>query len=256
MGLDLGVFGVVFRFLNPADVLSMSLTCSTIRLVAIKRLVGMYPVALKDTEFICRFHTFVFSNTSSQLLQHIRALVIDINPQDHKEKHMSSEVVQWLLDLLSQAANLQSLGINCPSLKFAENDQILDTIKNMTTLKELHIQGGQRANMLEDIVQGSQSPLEVLHAGLSYETCVDNAFIDKLLAQYATTLRILNIQVWKSHFIEKTLQYPAIRSISLSNLAGFPSMDVLLHMFPALDDTLDIGTLDETLRVIENEAHH
>ncbi|KAI1791969.1 hypothetical protein LXA43DRAFT_972764 [Ganoderma leucocontextum] len=72
--LDLDVLGTICAFLMEyPDLLSLSLTCSALRPVAVRNMLRNRPVVLKRVDAISKFHDFVFSDAATRL-QHVTAL--------------------------------------------------------------------------------------------------------------------------------------------------------------------------------------
>ncbi|OJT02341.1 hypothetical protein TRAPUB_7124 [Trametes pubescens] len=250
--LNLDLLGLVCDATDDVStVLSLSLVSHAVRAVAVKRLLSMGPVMLKDEQTIRAFHQFVFADAESRL-PFLRAL--DISVTNIVEEQARQEVVKCLLDLLEGVTRLKCLTLPNPrwTLDNLEDSRIPEAVARISTLRELCL--GSDSDEMAAIVRSTRSAscLRVLRLSLSslsstrgFGHGVKIGDLDECLIHLAPTLEvlILGLTTGTIQFDTKGAQYPALRSLTTCVESGLTRMDILVHKFPALDGTLDIGSM-------------
>ncbi|KAM5541599.1 hypothetical protein V8D89_004789 [Ganoderma adspersum] len=236
--LNLDVFGTVCAFLTEyPDLLSLSLTCSVLRPLAIQNMLRNRPVVLKKIDTICKFHAFVFSDAAARL-PHLIALKVDVaNNEIHANPECKARAIEALLAILQRAPSLMSLEL-CSSadgrlLGYLDDPMLAAAVGELTTLRELTISG--RTEVPVDFISAVRAPLTRLalrftKPGGDLEEWSPTS-LGAALSHIAHTLESLTIR--DTHF-------HAVRSLTLNSLVVVPHLPLLLDLFPNLDGTVHL----------------
>ncbi|KAI0356071.1 hypothetical protein OH77DRAFT_1401849 [Trametes cingulata] len=250
--LDLDTLDIVCAYLNDAPtVLSFSLACHALRIMAVKRLLAVRRIVLCDERSIRSFHRFLLADRMSRS-PYAREVFVDIEECDRKTRE---DVADLFIEVLVHLTHLESLRIQCDH-KFSEclrDTRIPLTISQLYTLRKLEISGW--LDVAEDIVRTARSPLKELHASFDKPLTTDPANaqwttvlrLDDLISHLAPTLEVLHLSKRNIRLAGKGARYPTMRSVHFRGTEGPPLVDVLMHMFPNLCDTLDVGVTNYTL---------
>lgn len=104
--LDLDVLELICHSIRHTQtVLSFSLVSHALHDIAVKRLLSMEPVSLKDERTIRTFHAFILANPESRL-PFLRALNISVT---EVETQFVQDISQFILDVLERATHLETL---------------------------------------------------------------------------------------------------------------------------------------------------
>ncbi|CDO70364.1 hypothetical protein BN946_scf184999.g4 [Trametes cinnabarina] len=248
-------FDVLHAIISSLDdkgtALAVSLTCRTLRGLAIRRLLSILPINLKDQETVHALHKFLFANESARI-QSLRKLNISIRSVD--KPYSAEETVQCLVDILKHATRLEWLAL-CTFADdglFDDFPQVLDAICELSSLWELVVDGDW-SSPVQTILRRVRSPLKVLHIRpngihLPEQTFwIDPSHHESLLSQrLAFSLEELHMEgaaLWYP-LGYKGVQFPGVRSVFLGYHGGPQRMETFLHMFPALNGTFDTGDLE------------
>ncbi|KAI0358144.1 hypothetical protein OH77DRAFT_1246488 [Trametes cingulata] len=250
--LDCDTLDIVCAYLNDArTLLSVSLACHALRIIAAKRLLAVHPVILHDERSIRSFHRFLLADRTARS-PYAREVLVRI---DECDKETREEVADLFIEVLVHLTHLESLLIQC-GRKFSEclrDTRIPLTISQLYTLRKLEISGW--VDVAEDIVRTARSPLKELRASFDKPLTTDPSDpeqtavlrLDDLVSHLSPTLEVLHLQRTTIKLAAKGAQYPAIRSAHFRGIEGPPWVDILVHMFPNLCDTLDLGAIDYSL---------
>lgn len=240
---------------DTATVLSFSLVSHSLRSIAVKRLLRMEPVGLRNERTVRGFHRFIFADAHSRLPL-LRALNISFKRVVGEQTRQ--EVVKCVLDLLEHATHLESLVLPCPRQTFQSlaDPRIPGAISRISTLRELCLRGGyhhrEGSTEMAGIVKYTRSasclrilrfPLSALPSTCGYGYGVKIAVLDECLHRLAPTLEKLVLEISTPGsilFDTKGTEYLALRSLTMGIEDGLVRMDILVHKFPALDGTLDV----------------
>ncbi len=110
-GLNFDVLLVICRFITDVStVLSFSLTCSTLRPVAIERRVSMRPVAIDQTSSLRDLYNFIFVDEKTRS-PHIHTITIEErNPGSSLTQATSSEGdIDCMVAILASATHMRTL---------------------------------------------------------------------------------------------------------------------------------------------------
>ena len=250
--LDLDVLDNICAFLPEyPDLLSLSLTCSVVRPLAIRNLLRNRRVVLKNVDAILKFHNFVFADPDSRL-QHVTALKI-IVAQNENRSHLDSgngeRAVESLLAILSQTPSLTSLELLSGwEWGYFDDPRISAALSSLETLRELRIAGNlsKTANFIRVV----RSPLAKLAFwfmpsadGLGWTP----ASLCTTLSHVAQSLETLTIKSSVIRIVERLpdslptpMQFHTVRSLTLDHLRYPPHLPSLLELFPNLDGTLHL----------------
>ena len=160
--LDLDIIDTVCVFLTEySDLLSLSLTCSAFRPIAIRNMLRNRPIVLKNVAAICKFHDFVFSDAAARP-SNLIALKIEFS---HYETHpeSSERAIDCLVAILKRAASLVSLELHSSANKrplgYLDDPRLAAAVSELATLRELTICGRTKA---VDFIAAVRSPLKKL----------------------------------------------------------------------------------------------
>ncbi|PIL29925.1 hypothetical protein GSI_07835 [Ganoderma sinense ZZ0214-1] len=271
--LNTDVFPVISEFLTDySDVLSFSLVCSTLRRVAIRRLLSMRPVSLKGDLSVRRFHTFLFASAVIRApVPHVRALRIGgFKLPPWKIANEAEDSPSPLVDIINSCPNLEHIAMCFANGSTDDESSVVAAIAALKTLSSLEVSGwsGNTLDLLHDI----SSPLRKLaiHSGYIRSPYA----LDEFLPRLAPSLEDLELMYFRVHRgstlvalddeapgpdghpqpFRSLAQYPAVRSFSAIILIGAPVLDRLQHLFPALNGTLSLGDFDTTINRCSEDA--
>ncbi|KAM5543667.1 hypothetical protein V8D89_002918 [Ganoderma adspersum] len=253
--LNIDVLTIVCEFLaDVSDLLSVSLTCSSVHVVAVRWLLLTRPVWLKSGSSIHRFHSFLFADAPVRA-PYVRIVHIDLTwPQPQADDGT------LLLSILTSCKGLQHLTIafRYEAFSIVVNPHFLQTIAAIPSLRSFTVRS-QSIDALAVLPQ-FHAPVRMLGihssnipAAARYpaflEQCIPRAVVQTLeelqLDQFTIELDD-NVQALANVILPSVLDvapYPAVRSLSVGSLDGRPLLELLQHLFPALDATLRLSGL-------------
>ncbi|KAM5538334.1 hypothetical protein V8D89_007936 [Ganoderma adspersum] len=226
-----------------SDVLSFALTCSALRKGALQRRLSMSPVALSSPDSVERFHRFIFADPTSRA-PHLYGL--SISPEFYYAEHEDSPIsTKYLAAILETAIHFEYLYVPT-SIALS----VCTTVAKMTTIRELavfsdcgaHIQHEPEA--LNSLLAALRSPLQHLSIADHKMGKMSAGFLHDHLFYLAPILESLTLGDSEFSFnispSSVTTPFAALRSLEISAIYQFDfyRMDVLLRLFPNLDDTL------------------
>ena len=225
-----------------SDVLSFALTCSALRKGALQRRLSMSPVALSSPDSVERFHRFIFADPTSRA-PHLYGL--SISPEFYYAEHEYQSCTNHLAAILDAAAHLEYLSVST-----AIGLSVCATIAKMTTIRELAM-FSDWGTLIQHEPEALNSLLAALRSPLQHLLIVDYrmgkisaGFLHDHLSHLAPTLESLVLGDSEFSFNISpslvTTPFTALRSLEISApyQSDFYRMDVLLRLFPNLDDTL------------------
>ncbi|KAM5543685.1 hypothetical protein V8D89_002936 [Ganoderma adspersum] len=236
--LNLDVLATACEFLaDVPDILSFALTCSVLRPVANTWLLSMKPIYLADAVSVGPFHAFLFSDAPARA-QHVRALDI-LNP--------------WPRDgplrptLPGDSSLLYGSRSRC-----TDDPRIIDAIVGIQNLRSLSIHGWSLSalSLLGKLgIWFSNNQVDFWSpAGLEkflprhLAPSVEKLEIGYCITDLSDTEIQANPRIMSSSRPYLSMStYPLVRSLHV----GFH----LQHFFPALDGTLSLGLLDDSISV-------
>ncbi|KAI1786466.1 hypothetical protein LXA43DRAFT_1099167 [Ganoderma leucocontextum] len=244
---------------DVSDVLSLSLTCSSVRLIAVKWLIRMRPVYLKSGLSIRSFHLFFFADPAERA-SHLRALHIDLSRAWPGQPQVDVDDYSLLVKILASCQHLQHLTITLQTASLPTIDNFFHATTTLSSLHSFSIRGVS-IDALKFLPQ-FHTPLRALgiHSenipvGSRYPTVLEE-FIPRIIVQTLEELQLdklefdphdILIQVPGNSLMPSVLDvmpYSAVRSLSVASFRGKPLLDRLQYLFPALDSTLHFGGLD------------
>lgn len=252
MRLDLDSLDIVFTFVDDLQtLLSCSLTCHAFREIAAKKVLAVRAVDLRDERSIRAFHTFLFADTSARA-PYVRIINLSIEDVDDVSY---LAVAQLVVDIFKHAPYLERLYIPFGEETFAclGNPEVHKTIGKLTRLQELSIP--LWCGYTEQILLTIRSPLKILRVSLKQiwtserTTWITPTRLHEVIGAFSQTLESLGVTERAIKFDpdSKGPQYLAVKSVEFFGTRGPPWMDVLVHMFPNLRLTLDLGDGDHLL---------
>ncbi|PIL30068.1 hypothetical protein GSI_07789 [Ganoderma sinense ZZ0214-1] len=258
--LNVDVLTVVCEFLTEvSDILSVSLTCSSVHVVALRWLLLTRPVYLKSGPPILRFHAFLFADAPARV-PYVRVLDIDLMwPKSEADDATP------LHNIFAACRGIQSLTVAFQdrASPIVADPHFLRAISAIPSLRSFTVRS-QSLDALP-ILPRLCSPVRKLgiHSSNLSATTRHPSFLERYLPRAVTrTLEELeldqltvelddNMQAFANVVLPSVLEvapYPAVRSLTVDSLKGRPLLGLLQHLFPALDGTLDLGRLDAQLR--------
>ncbi|OJT02332.1 hypothetical protein TRAPUB_7115 [Trametes pubescens] len=248
--LNFDVFLLICESIRDTQTtLSFSLVSSILRPMAVKQLLSINPVVLKDERTIRAFHRFIFADSRSRIPL-LRALNISITKLEEK---IRQETVGRILDLLKRATRLECLTLPDPmrTFKCLADSRVLDAIIRISTLREIGLLEPCEEMMTLVNATHSVASLRILRVSLG---CLPDVFwsnygiklakLDALLRHLMPTIEVLDFKKTKNLVINSQgMQYPTVRSFMAGFEDGIIRTDILVHTFPASDGTLDVGSV-------------
>ncbi|RDX44405.1 hypothetical protein OH76DRAFT_1098504 [Lentinus brumalis] len=248
--LNLDILQTTIDFVEDrSDVLTLSLVSSTVRSMALRRLLNMAPIQLKDELSIRRFHDFLAVDAAARG-SHVRAL--DIWTSNVQEEPNCQELETLLCEILSRTRNLQTLSL--PSyvshLPGAQSD-LRVALEGLSTLRELRIDGYDD-KAPHTLVEKIRSPIRTLRTGfisLDDDDYCTPSRISAYLSHLIPTLRLLELGT--VNFPEELTDTDLftvtpctfVHSLNIITIDGTPDLAILLRWFPALE-SLVLGPLE------------
>ena len=238
------------------DLLSLSLTNSVFRPLAIRAMLRSRPVVLKKIATIFKFHDFVFGDAAARM-PHILILVIDVADNEiQPNPEYRERAIEALTAILKHSPSLKSLVLSSSAngrpLGYLDDVRVSAAVGEVTTLRELTI-GGRTE--VADYIGAMHSPLTKLSlhflntaGGLDEWSTTD---LNAALSRFAHSLETLSIE-WShvrlagsppssSVSTFKFTQLHALRSLTLNNLVSVPHLPLLSELFPNLNGTLHLN---------------
>ena len=250
-GLNSDVLAIVCKFLTRVeDVLSVSLTCSAIRPVAIRHLLQIHPISLTCSSSIRRFHYFLFADLPARA-PHIRALEIGSQRFHSPNDTESPGEYFQLVELLSSCLHLERILLSTKDTSPRPSDDGNPSIPNaIITTRQA------KPTNVHTLLPMVRAPLRALTIRTINPEDLHwtPPALEEFLPNFASTLETLElcslyIDIPDAQGLDGSslppsgsplTQYTAVHSLSVRTLEGVPLLDVLLHQFPALDGTLSL----------------
>ncbi len=254
--LNVDVLAIVCEFLTEvSDILSVSLTCSSVHVVAVRWLLLKRPVYLKGRPSIHRFHAFLLADTPARA-PYVRDIHIDLM----WHRSAADNDVPPILSILTLCQNLEHLTVAFQRASFqtVANPHVLDAIAAIPSLRSFTIRS-QSADALP-ILRQFRAPVGMLGIHSSNLNAVarhplvlqqslprvvvrtlEELELDKLTFDLDGGIQASINFIFPSIF--DMAPYPAVRSLFVGTFEGKPLLGRLQHLFPALDGTLRLGGL-------------
>ncbi|PIL28825.1 hypothetical protein GSI_08870 [Ganoderma sinense ZZ0214-1] len=144
--LDFDVLSTIWAHVTEyPDLLSLSLTSSVFRPLAIRTMLRARPVVLRKIATILKFHDFVFSDPDARM-PHIVAVVIHVTDYEYDtDPDCSEPAIQALLAILKRARCLVSLelssSVNGSPLGYLDDPRLSAAVGELVSLRDLTICG-------------------------------------------------------------------------------------------------------------------
>ena len=265
--LNLDVLAIACEFLaDVPDILSFALTCSVLRQVANRWLLSMKPIYLADGVSVRQFHAFLFADAPSRA-QHVRALDILNPPRDGPLRPTFPGDSSLLTDILTTCPHIEHISIFLQdgSRRCTDDPRIIDAIVGIKSLRSLSIHGWSLRAL--DLLRSVRVPLRELGIWFSnvevdfWSPAALESFLPRHLAPILEKLELCNFVIdidgtqLQDHpkiltsslpYLDMTT-YPAVRSLRLGFVLQRPLLGHLQHFFPALDGSLSLGLLDDSV---------
>ncbi|KAM5544339.1 hypothetical protein V8D89_001999 [Ganoderma adspersum] len=248
--LNEDVLNIVCDFLTDVqDLLAFSLTCSSFRPPAIRRLLSVHPVHITGGQSIRRFHAFIFAGAAARAPL-LRTLDIDMRPF-HRLIPPQPGDASLLIDILTSCQHLERISLRrIPFWRhLADDPGVIDAIASIQSLRSLSIQSAA-AHALT-LVRKVRAPLRTLGLWCFYRdglrddfTWRPAAFQDSL-SHLAPTLEELGFhELIVDPAKTQELQDPrGPPPAPVASMPQYPAVRSLSHLFPALDGTLAVGQI-------------
>ncbi len=239
---------------DVSDVLSFSLTCSTLKNDALHRRLRMSPIVLSNAELVDKLHSFISADPPARA-PHIYGLKLS----KFSFIDATQSTNDRLVAILEGAIHLQHLHLSMIGLENAQ----LATVVKMSTLRELFICDAYHREPLLQLLTTLRSPLRHLYLKGYITGDISADFLNHSLNHFAPTLEILELADFPLYTISPAsviTQFTAMRSLKTELVYGFDHLGILLCLFPNLNDTLVLRALSATgndyqaLRELSKEA--
>ena len=242
--LDFDVLRLICNDLDKvSDVLSFALTCSTLRKGALQRRLGMSPVVLSLPESVEMFHRFIFADPISRA-PYLYGLVL--SPDYEYAPNDDPRFINYLVAIMEAATRLE-----CLHFSTTLGRSVCTAVAKMGLLRELVVFSDSRSHtqrepeVLDGLLTALRSPLQHLTIADHEKEQISASFLHDNLRYSAPTLEYLALE--DLHFnmspSSVTTPFTAMRSLRIVStfLSRFYQMDVLIRLFPNLDDTLYVA---------------
>ncbi|KAI1784584.1 hypothetical protein LXA43DRAFT_1101220 [Ganoderma leucocontextum] len=260
--LNFDVLREICGFLTDVpDVLSFSLTCSTLRPFAIERRLRMRAIAIDTEESIRNLHNFLFVDEKRRG-PHIHTLTI---PVCSISPGPSEELVDRLLAVFASATRLRTLSLHVPPTdtngpaSLFSDPRILAAVIQMTNLQELGVV--TTVDIAHHLLGSTRSVLKSFRYGEPRhgdEPPSQSIFIT--IAPHLTPA-LEDLEFPFQFFImayQSYISFPAARILTLTSVFETFRLDMLLAVCPNLDRTLIIEDIlyefdDDHLETLRKE---
>ena len=240
---------------NRRDLLSVSLTSSVLRDIAIRQLLRSHTIYLRSRKTIRAFYAFIFSRNPS-LAPHIRSLVIPANAWFRVAPPWETDLpedIEHIMDILDCAENLDTLDLSLPP-SYEFSPRFVSTLAAGRTVRHLSLSKGSRpwdTCWVHHALQAIRSPLVTLRVRSRPERYIDfspsaaashfgQSFSHFSTSSTLTTLYLDHIPMYDDSFLQLP-RFLSVRSLALTRpLTREPNVAALLYLFPSLDRTLSL----------------
>ncbi|KAI1786812.1 hypothetical protein LXA43DRAFT_1184920 [Ganoderma leucocontextum] len=236
--LNFDVLHLVCNYLTDvSDALSFALTCSTLRRGALQRRLRMSPVVLSSSVSVSRFYRFIFADAVARApyIHGLKLFCAGFDPEKHRSR--LDLIHNRLVALLEAATHIEGLYTTA-----AMDGPILIAAAKLTTLRELSVlsEADSHPEVSRRFLTAVRSPLRYLHipGHLPGEGLLSPSFLHDQLAHFAPTLEVLDVQYFTLDTSPSSVTTPftAMRSLKTNSIRDFYKVDVLLRLFPNLQD--------------------
>ena len=259
--LNVDVLATVCEFLPEIpDILSVSLTCSTAHIFAVRWLLLTRPVRLQNGPSIQRFHSLLFASAPARVPQ-VRTVDIEL-----RWPPLEADDLSALLNIIESCHNLEhiTLTLENASSKVISHPRFRQAIAAIPKLHSLSLRSYSVdvLALIPHLVRAPLPKVSIYYGNVSVTSRfpgILEQFLPRSLVQTVEKLDLDELAV-DPHDIQPpinllmsspftmsvfdTTQYPAVRSLSVSSFKGKPLLASLQHLFPALDGTLSLSRLD------------
>ena len=238
---------VCIYLIDVSDVLSFALTCSSLTEDSFRRRLRMSPVDLSNGNSLDRFHTFIFSNQPSRAPS-IYGLKLPC-PHDDPRVMIKDGCFDRLAEILEAAVHIQYLNFATSII-----NPVFDVVAKAATLRELWVFTDVYEQPLRTRLATFRSPLRTLLVDGSefVGDTISASYLHDHLSHLAPTLEFLDLDEFPIRIPPSsvTTQFTAVRTLKVKTAFNSDSnpLDVLLRLFPRLDNTLDLGQLIGNIR--------
>ncbi|KAM5541502.1 hypothetical protein V8D89_004692 [Ganoderma adspersum] len=252
--LNLDVLREICGFLTDVpDVLSFSLTCSTLRPVAVERRLSMRDITIWSATSIRDLCNFVFVDEKRRG-RHIQAINIPVYSDIPPEP--SEELINALVSVLASATHVRKFSFYLPvpddwsatedsdgleALCLFCHRRILSAVAEITSLHELRVVAP--TDTAGYFLRSTRSTLKVFRYG-DVDGDSHEQFPVTVAPQMIPTLQEIAMTFELFELAMKStphMSLPAVRSVTLTDVFHPFKLDMLLTAFPNLDGTLIIG---------------
>lgn len=254
--LNLDVLREICGFLmDVPDVLSFSLTCSTLRPIAVERRLSMRDITIWSATSIRDVYNFVFVDEKRRG-QHIRAITIPVYSDIPPEP--SDELINVLVSVLASATHVRKFSFYLPvpddwsaaedpdgleALCLFCHRRILSAVAQITSLHELRVVAP--TDTAGYFLRSTRSALKVFRYGdVEGPRDTPEQFPVTVAPQMIPTLQEIAMTFELFELAMKSMPHmslSAVRSVTLTDVFRPFKLDMLLTAFPNLDGTLIIG---------------
>ncbi|KAM5535249.1 hypothetical protein V8D89_011055 [Ganoderma adspersum] len=223
---------------DVTDVLSFSLTCSTLREGALQRRLRISPIVLRPFGgSVERFHSFIFEDVGGRAA-HIYGLKLPDFDYKYGMEDKLDGISGRLVDLLEAATHLEYLYL--PTIDFPH--VVFAAVETLTTLRHLSVGIHSETDSLFKLLTTMRSPLGYLRVAANDRFNLPASFLHHQMAYFASTLETLDLDDLTIDMspLSVTSQFTALRTLkaSLIRPMHMDQLEVLLRLFPNLDDSL------------------
>ncbi|KAI1782370.1 hypothetical protein LXA43DRAFT_871315, partial [Ganoderma leucocontextum] len=223
---------------DVSDVLSFSLTCSSLRPVAVRQRLSMRPITLADPKSVRDLYNFVFVDEQARGPQ-ICAITI---PVQRTLRDPSKQLVDCLLAVLVSATSLRTLSLYVPGQQSTlfGHPRFLAAVAGMSSLQELSIVSS--VDLANHILGSTRSSLKTFRHSDLYKDYERKLLTSGTAPQLASTLEEIDVPLsFLVAAAKSSTSLPAVRSVTLTGVFDLFRLEILLAVFPNLDRTLIVN---------------
>ncbi|OCH84982.1 hypothetical protein OBBRIDRAFT_348218 [Obba rivulosa] len=229
--LNLDVYDCIMSFLEPDELTTMMRTCRALHSVGIKYLVN-HPYPFNDSDVLKSYCRFVFGDAPRRGAA-LRAISLNLLHIHYPSLPDASQTIRVILELLSQAPNIQRTQIAIPSPVLDLYPQLLRAPSLTRSLKSLGIINCSMVHA--ELIRELQSPLEEVYLRFRPGSQEHPRTVIWLLGKFCSTLQNIDIEGFPFGDEDSTL-FPHVRILAVSVSDASHSIGVLYRLFPGVTD--------------------
>ncbi|TBU38184.1 hypothetical protein BD309DRAFT_972458 [Dichomitus squalens] len=268
MLLNFDVLGLICSSLTERpDVLSFSVTCSTLHPLAVEVALSMGPIVIYSEHTVQKLHAFVFADPARRA-PHIHALDVSarVSSLPIPSREFMAVITGQFVALLEHTTTLRWLQLAINEQYFLRDPSVLSAIARLRGLRTLSLRSiHSDAPSWIRTIQSSLRTLSIADLPGGFWT---PASVTTCMARFASTLEHLELAKLRTvrQPLPHIIPFTAVLSLVLDKMRELPELECLMRLFPNLvtlscDARLDgyadqyfINTRERNLEVQERRS--